>query len=96
MELKFELDSDQANGRFYLETAGERKAVLEVLITETGRLVIKHTEVHRDLEGQGVGRALLDATVNYAREKNFKILPICPYAKAVMNRHPEKYREVMV
>lgn len=43
--------------------------------------IIDHTDVDDSYKGQGVGRQLLDAAVAFAREKQLKILPLCPFAK---------------
>ncbi|HFF4907178.1 TPA: GNAT family N-acetyltransferase, partial [Acinetobacter baumannii] len=38
--------------------------------------------------GQGVGRQLLDALVAFVREKDVKVIPLCPYAKSVFDKDP--------
>jgi predicted GNAT family acetyltransferase len=58
------------------------------------RIIIDHTEVDPSLEGKGIGKALVARAVEFAREKGITILPICPYAKKVMERTPE-YADVL-
>ena len=53
-------------------------------------ITIDHTFVSEQLRGQNVGRQLLEKIVNLARETNKKIVPICPYAKAELNKN-DKY-----
>ncbi len=48
--------------------------------------IIDHTGVEAAYKGQGVGRKMLDAAVAFAREKQLKILPLCPYAKSVFDK----------
>ena len=36
-----------------------------------------------------VGRALVEAAVNNARKEGFKIIPLCPFAKATLDKTPE-------
>ena len=38
------------------------------------------------LRGQKVGRQLVDRAVELARQKNVKILPLCPFAKSVFDK----------
>ncbi|AZC06266.1 N-acetyltransferase [Acinetobacter nosocomialis] len=47
-------------------------------------LIIDATDVNENYRGQGVGRQLLDALVAFVREKDVKVIPLCPYAKSVL------------
>ena len=48
--------------------------------------IIEHTDVDDSLRGQGVGNKLLERVVAFAREKNVKIIPLCPFAKSVFDK----------
>ena len=50
------------------------------------RFIIDHTGVEPADKGHGVGRKMLDAAVAFAREKQLKILPLCPFAKSVFDK----------
>lgn len=50
------------------------------------KFIIDHTEVSPDFSGQGIGKKLVMAAVEFAREKDLKILPLCPYAKSVFEK----------
>ncbi|MEM9885452.1 MAG: GNAT family N-acetyltransferase [Bacteroidota bacterium] len=68
---------------------GEEDAPLaEMSYSKAGKtmIIIDHTEVGEAVRGQGVGRKLLDAVVVMAREKNLKVLPLCPYARSVFDK----------
>jgi predicted GNAT family acetyltransferase len=52
-------------------------------------IIIDHTEVPDALRGRGVGQALVLRAVEDARREAFKIIPLCPFAKAQFERHPE-------
>ncbi|WP_456271380.1 GNAT family N-acetyltransferase [Bacillus sp. AK031] len=57
-------------------------------------LVIEHTYVSEDLRGQGVGGRLVDETVQFARDENYKIESQCAYAASVLeNNH--QYRDIL-
>lgn len=58
------------------------------------RIIIDHTEVNPDFKGQNIGKKMVMAAVNYAREKGIKILPLCPFAKSVFDR-AEEIRDVL-
>ena len=54
-----------------------------------GVLTILHTEVPKALEGHGIGSGLIRGVLDIARAEGLKVKPLCPFAKAYMDRHPE-------
>ena len=61
---------------------------------QPGLLTLLHTEVTRSFEGRGVGSGLVVAALDDARRRGLEILPICPFATAYVQRHPE-YRDLL-
>jgi predicted GNAT family acetyltransferase len=57
-------------------------------------LIIDHTQVPDALRGRGVGQALVLRAVQDARREAFKIIPLCPFARAQFDRH-EDWRDVL-
>lgn len=55
----------------------------------TDKLIIDHTEVNPDFSGKGVGKKLVMAVVDFAREKKIKIMPLCPFAKSVFDKNTD-------
>lgn len=56
-------------------------------------MVIDHTETKREFEGQGLASQLLDKAVDYARNKDYKIDPLCPFAEVKFDEN-SKYSDV--
>lgn len=52
-------------------------------------VIIDSTFVSEEWKGQGVGKQLLDALVEWARKEDKKILPLCPYAKVQMEKNAD-------
>ena len=77
---------NQKKGAFFVEQDGERLAEMTYSWAGEDKFIIDHTDVSDTLRGQGIGRHLLDAAVNFAREKQVKIIPLCPYAKSVFDK----------
>lgn len=76
-------------GVFLIRIDGKRVAEMAYgNITESG-FNIDHTEVDESLRGQKVGDQLLDAAVNYAREKGLKISATCSFALNKLQGKPE-------
>ena len=53
------------------------------------RLILVHTEVPKAFEGKGCGGMLVRAAVEYARVHHVRVVPVCPFARAYLQRHPE-------
>jgi len=56
--------------------------------------IIDHTEVNEALAGRGIGKKLLMAAVEFARNKNAKIIPLCPFARKMFEKI-ETIRDVL-
>lgn len=83
-------------GSFYLEIEGVRKAAMTYSHAGTEKIIIDHTEVDDSLKGKGVGYKLVEAAVEYSRENNLKIIPLCPFAAAVFKKKVETYADVLL
>jgi predicted GNAT family acetyltransferase len=85
---------DGKKGAFYVEENDERLAEMTYVWAGTGMFIIDHTEVSDKLAGKGAGKQLVAKAVAFAREKNVKIKPLCPFAKAVFDKTPD-YKDVL-
>lgn len=64
--------------------------VAELTYTLRGdTITFLHTGVPSELEGQGVGRKLVMAGLDYARANGFKIRSLCWFVSLYLKRHPE-------
>ena len=52
-------------------------------------IAITHTEVPRAVEGRGVGSALVKGMLDEIRREGRKVVPLCSFVRAYINRHPE-------
>ncbi|MBL7851816.1 MAG: N-acetyltransferase [Cyclobacteriaceae bacterium] len=87
MEIK---QSESGNkGVFFIEVDGQREGEMTYSIAGTGRIIIDHTEVSDKLRGKNAGKQLVAAAVEHARKNKLKILPLCPFARAVFERTRE-------
>lgn len=53
------------------------------------RFVLVHTGVPEPLEGHGLGGRLVRRAVDLARAEDLTVVPLCPYARAWLERHPD-------
>lgn len=73
-------------GRFVLEADGQFAGEMTFTWFGPKKFIIDHTGVEDGHEGKGFGKKLLNAAVEFARENDMKILPLCPFAKKMMDR----------
>lgn len=52
-------------------------------------LSIEHTRTFGGHEGKGVASTLVQAVTEYAQGNGMKIIPVCSYAQAWYQRHPQ-------
>ncbi|MCW5906764.1 MAG: N-acetyltransferase [Chitinophagales bacterium] len=76
-------------GSFYYEADGTKLAEMTYTMAGESKMIIDHTEVDDSLKGQGVGKKLLAALVEYVRASNIKVVPLCPFAKATLQKTAE-------
>ncbi|QDP86109.1 N-acetyltransferase [Chryseobacterium sp. SNU WT5] len=80
---------------FELYYEGKKAGVIEYNTDKDGILDITHTEVDQEFGGKGLGKELVKAVVEYAKDNHYKIIASCPYAKKTMERTPE-FKDVLV
>ncbi len=83
------------HGGFYYELDGNRLGEMIYTMAGEKEMIIEHTEVDEWLKGQGVGKKLLAALVEYVRAENIKVNPMCSFANATFKRMQE-WQDVLV
>ncbi|MFC5409578.1 GNAT family N-acetyltransferase [Larkinella bovis] len=73
---------------------GEEKIGEMVVGLSDQYLTAYHTEVVPQKEGKGLAGQLLAAMVDYARQHQLKVIPLCPYVNAQFRRHPDLYEDI--
>jgi predicted GNAT family acetyltransferase len=53
-----------------------------------GAIRFYHTVVPESHGGQGLGTKLIKASLAAARERGLKVIPICPFFRAYLKKHP--------
>ncbi|WP_372636932.1 GNAT family N-acetyltransferase [Fodinibius sp.] len=84
----------KSKGSFFIEQDGDTKAEITYSKAGSDKIIIDHTEVSDELRGQNIGNELVEHTVNYARDNELTVIPLCPYAKSVIERD-ESLKDVL-
>ncbi|SHF98204.1 hypothetical protein SAMN05443144_11668 [Fodinibius roseus] len=75
-----------SKGSFFIEENSEIKAEITYSKAGSDKIIIDHTEVSDELRGQNIGNELVEHAVNYARDNELMVIPLCPFAKSVIER----------
>jgi len=75
--------------------AGDLRAEL-VYRRRPGRLVLIHTEVPDAAAGRGLGGQLVSAALDLAVDQDLTVVPLCPFARAWLQRHPDAAARVRI
>jgi predicted GNAT family acetyltransferase len=74
--------------RFEIDLGGGSIAFAEYTLP-AGMIMFTHTEVPEGHEGQGIGTTLIRFALDAARQRGLKVIPICPFFAAYMQKHVE-------
>jgi len=78
-----------------IEAHQEGEVIGEITYSDTnnGMWIIDHTYVDPAHRNQQIGEQLVAEIVNWAREENVKLLPLCPFAKKEFEQQSD-YQDV--
>lgn len=82
----------ERGGEFVIEQHGNRAGEVAYTIIDKDKISIDHTFVEKPLRGIGLGKKLIAATAEFARKNGWKIKPLCPFAKAIME---QEYKDLI-
>lgn len=94
MSTTIKQEDNGKKGRFIIYSDGKEAGEMTYTWAGEERFIIDHTVVHEEFEGQGLAKKLVMEGVEFARHKNVKIIPLCPYAKGRFDRD-ESIRDVL-
>ena len=80
--------SETSKGRFFIED-DQGEVLAEMTYSQAGsdKIIIDHTQVSVTLKGQGVGKQLVLAAVEQARQEGLKVIPLCTFAKSIFDKN---------
>lgn len=82
-----EVKDNPAKNQFELMVEGH--AALAAYRLKPGVITFTHTEVPKELGGRGIGSQLAKGVLDQARERGLKVVPLCPFIKAYIEKHAE-------
>ncbi len=64
------------------------KAFIEYVLTDD-KISLVHTEVPQEYRGKDVASTLTKKVLEYAKSKNYTVIPSCPFIAKYIDNHPE-------
>lgn len=83
-----EVVDNRTRHRFELEVDGA--IAFAAYEREDGIITFTHTVVPPELQGRGLGSALVEAALAMVRAEGLKVVPDCPFVRAYIEKHPEE------
>ena len=85
------IQHDPKEKKFFAETEGEEARLL-YRETENKEMDLYSTFVPPAGRGQGLAKKLVEAAIEYAESRDFKIIPSCSYVKTYFDKHQERQK----
>ena len=84
--IEIKQEDDGEDGQFTL--FDEEKIAGEMTYSWAGedKFIIDHTGIREEYGQKGYGKKLVYEAVEFARNKGVKILPLCPFARALFDK----------
>jgi predicted GNAT family acetyltransferase len=79
---------DQAAQRYEAREVGDLAGFIDY-VARRDRIALIHTEVLASHKGRGVGERLVRFALDDARRRSLRVIVICSYVRAFVERHPE-------
>ena len=90
-----DLEIRKGNSRFFIGKSEDNDiARITFYYKEPKVIVIDHTFVSVELRGQAIAGRLLNKVIEFAKENDLKIIPLCSYAVKKMTRNDE-YADIL-
>ncbi|MBS1584046.1 MAG: N-acetyltransferase [Bacteroidetes bacterium] len=93
--ILIEHEDNGTRGRFFVKERDEYLAQMVYIWSGKDKIIVEHTEVDERLKGQSVGTQLLSELAAWVREQGIKVVPVCPFVKAIVEKKPDEYNDIL-
>ncbi len=90
--MDIEVKNDKENERFVAEVEGHKAYLSYNIIND--KINFSSTFTPPELRGKGIAKIIVEYAFNYAKENNLKVIPICSYVQAFVERN-DNYKDLL-
>jgi predicted GNAT family acetyltransferase len=89
--LDIEFEETSSKGRYFIPGDDPEADQAELTFSKLGdkTIIADHTSVPDRYRGQGIGLMLAERLIEDARASGVTIVPLCPFVRAMYEKHPE-------
>lgn len=87
MDTEYQLIENEAAKQYEFHVDGFVPKI--EYIKANGKIFLTHTEVPVELEGKGIGSALVKQVLTEIEKLDLILVPMCPFVASYIKRHPE-------
>jgi len=84
-----QLELSEQRGMFFIEKEGEKIALMTIRYSDNFHIIVDHTRVNDTYRNKGYAKLLLEHMVNYAKENQFIIIPVCSFVSYELSHNPD-------
>ena len=90
--MEYKIINNTNSSRIEAKLDSEIIGLIDYELSDDKIMIVPHTEVNTKNEGQGIAGAMTNELLEFAEASGYKVLPICPYTKTYIDRHPEYHK----
>jgi predicted GNAT family acetyltransferase len=90
---EFGVQDARDRDRYEIRLGGELAGFAQY-VRRGGRTFFVHTEIDPRFEGKGLGSKLAAGALAAERDAGTKIVPLCPFIRSYIDRHPDEMGNV--
>ena len=87
--IRIDRENNGKKGRFVIYQNNEEVGEMTYVWSGDDKFIIDHTAVDEKYGCRGFAKKMVMASVEYARENNLKIIPLCPYVKGQFEKNED-------
>ncbi len=87
--MQIKINQSESKGEFIAVKDGKEMGKMTFSKAGNDRIIIDHTEVNPEFKGLNVGNELVKAGVEFARQHQLKVIPLCPFANAIIRKNKD-------
>ncbi len=86
--MELQLIKNENGGLFIASEQGENIGEITFVTAGQNALAFNHTEIYKEFSGRGLGEKMVLKALEYARNNQLQVLPLCSFVAHVFDKNP--------